>query len=167
MASSVTWYFDSTEKSRLCKRSSRPSGTDSRSRRPRGPLGRAGTAAPLLMYGHDAGMSFARDPAGWLEETPASRDRLFLRTPQGRDLSYAALRRTVRPNCLCFESARCAAGRPHRRPSRQVPGSGPALCGLPAVGAVFVPINVANTPTKSSIFARFAAARGGGFGRKT
>jgi malonyl-CoA/methylmalonyl-CoA synthetase len=104
------------------------------------------------MLWHDAGMSFARDPAGWFEETPGRANRLFLRTPQGRDLSYAALR---------AQSGRIASALKQRgalpgdRIAVQVDKSPEAVLLYVAclrLGAVFVPINVANTPNEVEYF---------------
>ena len=90
-------------------------------------------------------MSFARDPADWLEETPSRANRLFLRTPHGRSLSYAALRE---------QSGRIASALiqrgllPGDRIAVQVDKSPEAVVLYVAclrLGAVFVPINVANT----------------------
>jgi len=99
-----------------------------------------------------AGMSFARDPAGWLEETPGRANRVFLRTPQGRDLSYAALRE---------QSGRIASALiqrgvlPGDRIAVQVDKSPEAVLLYVAclrLGAVFVPINVANTSNEVEYF---------------
>ena len=104
-------------------------------------------------------MSFARDPAGWLEETPARANRLFLRTPQGRDLSYAALRE---------QSGRIASALSQRgalpgdRIAVQVDKSPEAVLLYAAclrLGAVFVPINVANTPNEVEYFLRDSQPR--------
>jgi acyl-CoA synthetase (AMP-forming)/AMP-acid ligase II len=37
-------------------------------------------------------MSFATDPAAWVEQTPGRAQHVFLKTLQGREISYAALR---------------------------------------------------------------------------
>src|SRR3984885_11809058 len=106
------------------------------------------------MLWHDAGMSLARDPADWLEETPSRANRLFLRTPQGRSLSYAMLRE---------QSGRIAAALiqrgvlPGDRIAVQVDKSPEAVLLYVAclrLGAVFVPINVANTPNEVEHFLR-------------
>src|ERR1700722_5871945 len=105
------------------------------------------------------GMSFARDPAGWLEETPSRANRVFLRTPQGRDLSYAALRE---------QSGRIASALiqrgvlPGDRIAVQVDKSPEAVLLYVAclrLGAVFVPINVANTPNEVEYFLRDSRPR--------
>jgi malonyl-CoA/methylmalonyl-CoA synthetase len=105
-----------------------------------------------MCYGMMPGMSFERDPAGWLEETPSRANRVFLRTPQGRDLSYAALRE---------QSGRIASALiqrgvlPGDRIAVQVDKSPEAVLLYVAclrLGAVFVPINVANTPNEVEYF---------------
>src|ERR1700733_1944942 len=111
------------------------------------------------MLWHDAGMSLARDPADWLEETPSRANRLFLRTPQGRSLSYAMLRE---------QSGRIAAALiqrvvlPGDRIAVQVDKSPEAVLLYVAClrsGAVFVPINVANTPNEVDYFLRDSQPR--------
>jgi malonyl-CoA/methylmalonyl-CoA synthetase len=104
-------------------------------------------------------MSFARDPVGWLEETPSRANRPFLRTPQGRDLNYAA---------LCEQSGRIASALMHRgvlpgeRVAVQVDKSPEAVLLYVAclrMGAVFVPINIANTPNEVEYFLRDSRPR--------
>src|SRR5271154_310970 len=87
------------------------------------------------------------DPAAWIDS--AARDqphRLFLKTPSGREISYASLR---------DQSGRFAAALMRRgvesgdRVAVQVEKSAEAVLLYIAclrMGAVFVPINVANTP---------------------
>src|ERR1700730_9322421 len=90
-------------------------------------------------------MSFATDPSGWVEETPGGAQRVFLKTSQGREVSYAALRE---------QSGRIASALtrrgllPGERIAVQVDKSAEAVVLYVAclrLGAVFVPINVANT----------------------
>jgi malonyl-CoA/methylmalonyl-CoA synthetase len=97
-------------------------------------------------------MSFASDPAGWVERSGGSENHVFLRTPQGREVSYAALRE---------DSGRVAAAliqrgvRPGDRVAVQVDKSVEAVLLYVAclrLGAVFVPINVANTPNEVEYF---------------
>jgi malonyl-CoA/methylmalonyl-CoA synthetase len=95
------------------------------------------------------------DPAHWIES--AARDqpnRPFIKTPAGRELSYAA---------LLDESARYAAALVGRgvvsgdRVAVQVDKSAEAVVLYVAclrLGAVFVPINVANTPNEVDFFLR-------------
>jgi len=88
------------------------------------------------------------DPIDWIEEGARRSDRLFLRTPEGRNVSYCALRE---------QSGRIAAALMQRgvesgdRVAVQVDKSAEAVFLYIAclrVGAVFVPINVANTPNE-------------------
>src|ERR1700682_3862175 len=94
-----------------------------------------------------------RDPADWVER--AARDqphRSFLRTPTGRELTYASLRE---------QSGRFAAAlirrgvAPGDRVAVQVDKSVDAVLLYLAclrMGAVFVPINTANTPDEVGYF---------------
>jgi malonyl-CoA/methylmalonyl-CoA synthetase len=97
-------------------------------------------------------MKFARDPIKWVDEAAALPQRLFLRTPQGRDISYAALRE------LSGRMAAALQGRgvqPGDRVAVQVEKSAEAVFLYVAclrMGAVFVPINVANTPNEVEYF---------------
>jgi non-ribosomal peptide synthetase component E (peptide arylation enzyme) len=104
-------------------------------------------------------MSFAGDPAGWFEQPPGCANSLFLRTPQGRDLSYAELRE---------KSGRIASALSQRgalpgdRIAVQVDKSPEAVLLYAAclrLGAVFVPINVANTPNEVEYFLRDSQIR--------
>jgi malonyl-CoA/methylmalonyl-CoA synthetase len=97
-------------------------------------------------------MSFATDPITWLEAAAALPQRPFLRTPQGRTVSYAA---------LCELSGRMAAALQERgvcpgdRVAVQVEKSAEAVFLYVAclrMGAVFVPINVANTANEVEYF---------------
>ncbi|HME41072.1 MAG TPA: AMP-binding protein [Steroidobacteraceae bacterium] len=105
-------------------------------------------------------MPAALDPAEWIES--AARDqpqRPFLKTPAGQEITYAALHE---------QSARYAAalmGRgvvPGDRVAAQVDKSAEAVLLYVAclrVGAVFVPINVANTPSEVDYFLRDSRPR--------
>jgi malonyl-CoA/methylmalonyl-CoA synthetase len=100
------------------------------------------------------------DPAAWVES--AARDqpqRLFLKTPAGRELTYASLRE---------QSGRFAAAlmrrgvAPGDRVAVQVDKSAEAVLLYIAclrMGAVFVPINVANTPHEVDYFLRDSQPR--------
>ncbi len=100
------------------------------------------------------------DPAEWIES--AARDqphRLFLKTPTGRELSYASLR---------DQSGRFAAALMRRgvvtgdRVAAQVDKSVEAVLLYLAclrMGAVFVPINTANTPNEVDYFLRDSQPR--------
>jgi malonyl-CoA/methylmalonyl-CoA synthetase len=99
-------------------------------------------------------MTFARDPIQWVEEAATLPERLFLRTEQGREVNYTALREL---------SGRMAGAltrlgvRPGDRVAVQVEKSAEAVFLYIAclrMGAVFVPINVANTANEVEYFLR-------------
>jgi malonyl-CoA/methylmalonyl-CoA synthetase len=99
------------------------------------------------------------DPADWVEQSPSSARRVFLKTPQGRNLSYAALRE---------QSGRIASALMQRgalpgdRIAVQVDKSVEAVLLYVAclrLGAVFVPINVANTSNEVEYFLRDSQPR--------
>jgi malonyl-CoA/methylmalonyl-CoA synthetase len=98
-------------------------------------------------------MSSVVDPADWVDNAVRRQpQRVFLRTPQGRALSYAALRdQTTR-----FASALAARGViPGDRVAVQIDKSVDAVLLYIAclrMGAVFVPINVANTANEVDYF---------------
>ena len=100
-----------------------------------------------------------RDPIDWIEEAGRRSDRLFIRTLEGRDFSYAALRE---------QSGRIAAALLQRgvqsgdRVAVQVDKSAEAVFLYVAclrIGAVFVPINVANTPNEVEYYLRDSQPR--------
>jgi malonyl-CoA/methylmalonyl-CoA synthetase len=99
-------------------------------------------------------MTFARDPIQWVEEAAAVPGRIFLRTPQGGLVSYAALREQSGR----MAGALAALGvQPGDRVAVQVEKSAEAVFLYVAclrMGAVFVPINVANTPNEVEYFLR-------------
>jgi malonyl-CoA/methylmalonyl-CoA synthetase len=105
-------------------------------------------------------MPSATDPAHWIEST--ARDaphRVFIKTPEGRDLSYASLHdRSGR-----FAAALMERGvQPGDRVAVQVDKSMEAVLLYLAclrMGAVFVPINIANTPNEVGYFLRDAQPR--------
>src|SRR5258708_27297439 len=109
---------------------------------------------------HTVTMVSAIDPAEWIES--AARDqphRLFLKTPTGRELSYASLR---------DQSGRFAAALMRRggvtrdRVAAQVDKSVEAVLlylRCLRMGAVFVPINTANTPNEVDYFLRDSQPR--------
>jgi malonyl-CoA/methylmalonyl-CoA synthetase len=98
-------------------------------------------------------MSFAKDPAHWVEAA-ARPQRLFLKTPEGRNVSYAGLREQSGR----FASALIQQGvQPGDRVAAQVEKSAEAVLLYVAclrLGAVYVPINVANTPNEVEYFLR-------------
>jgi malonyl-CoA/methylmalonyl-CoA synthetase len=104
-------------------------------------------------------MSFATDPAGWVEQISGSAQHVFLRTSQGREISYAALRE---------QSGRIARAlmrrgvTPGERIAVQVDKSAEAVLLYVAclrLGAVFVPINAANTPNEVDYLLRDSRPR--------
>jgi malonyl-CoA/methylmalonyl-CoA synthetase len=105
-------------------------------------------------------MSSAKDPADWIDDGARSGPhRPFLRTPEGRELSYAGLRdQTTR-----FASALTARGVTRGdRVAAQVDKSVDAVLLYLAcldLGAVFVPINVANTENEVDHFLRDSGPR--------
>jgi malonyl-CoA/methylmalonyl-CoA synthetase len=105
-------------------------------------------------------MSSAKDPADWIGDGARSDpSRPFLRTPEGRALSYAGLAdQTAR-----FASALTARGVAQGdRVAAQVDKSVEAVLLYLAcldLGAVFVPINVANTENEVDYFLRDSGPR--------
>ncbi len=105
-------------------------------------------------------MSFAIDPAEWVEQAAlASPHRVFIKTLDGRSYTYADLRE---------QSARIAAAlaelgvAPGDRVAAQVDKSAAAVLLYIAclrMGAVYVPINVANTPNEVDYFLRDSRPR--------
>jgi len=105
-------------------------------------------------------MSTVKDPADWVDDAARDRPReLFLKTPAGRQYSYAALR---------DDSSRFAAVLMRRgvvpgdRVAVQVEKSAEAVLLYVAclrLGAAFVPINVANTPNEVDYFLRDSQPR--------
>jgi malonyl-CoA/methylmalonyl-CoA synthetase len=105
-------------------------------------------------------MPFARDPAAWIEEAAQRRpDQLFLKIPDGRCFTYAE---------LYEQSGRMAAALaglgvlPGDRVAVQVDKSPEAVLLYAAclrLGAVFVPINVANTSNEVDYFLRDSQPR--------
>jgi malonyl-CoA/methylmalonyl-CoA synthetase len=109
--------------------------------------------------GSMSAMMISGDPIDWIEAAGGRSERLFLRTPEGRNYSYAA---------LCEHSARIAAVLMQRgvqsgdRVAVQVDKSPEAVFLYVAclrMGAVFVPINVANTPNEVEYFLRDSQPR--------
>lgn len=104
-------------------------------------------------------MMLARDPIDWIEAAQRRSDRLFLRTLEGRDFSYAALDE---------QSGRIAGALQRRgvqsgdRVAVQVDKSAEAVFLYVAclrIGAAFVPINVANTPNEVEYYLRDSQPR--------
>jgi malonyl-CoA/methylmalonyl-CoA synthetase len=105
-------------------------------------------------------MLTALDPADWIES--AARDqpqRPFIKTPAGRELNYAELRE--QSGRFAAALRRRGAG-PGDRVAVQVDKSVEAVLLYLAclrMGAVFVPINVANTPSEVDYFLRDSQPR--------
>jgi malonyl-CoA/methylmalonyl-CoA synthetase len=105
-------------------------------------------------------MATVMDPGDWVDDAARNHSaRLFLRTSAGREYSYASLR---------HESGRFAAALMRRgvvpgdRVAVQVDKSAEAVLLYIAclrMGAVFVPINVANTPNEVDYFLRDSQPR--------
>jgi malonyl-CoA/methylmalonyl-CoA synthetase len=100
------------------------------------------------------------DPADWIDNAARNRPgHLFLRTPEGLELTYEALRHQTGR----FASALKARGVvPGDRVAVQVDKSADAVLLYIAclrMGAVFVPINVANTANEVDYFLRDARPR--------
>jgi malonyl-CoA/methylmalonyl-CoA synthetase len=104
-------------------------------------------------------MPSARDPIDWIEMAAGHAQRPFLKLPDGRDFSYAA---------LLEQSGRIASAlvergvEPGDRVAAQIDKSAEAIFLYVAClrsGAVFVPINVANTPNEVEYFLRDSRPR--------
>jgi malonyl-CoA/methylmalonyl-CoA synthetase len=104
--------------------------------------------------------AFATDPADWIESAARDRpQRPFLKTLAGRELDYAALRDESRRFAAALMQRGVAAG---DRVAVQVDKSAEAVLLYVAclrLGAVFVPINVANTPGEVEYFLRDSQPR--------
>ncbi len=104
-------------------------------------------------------MPFATDPIDWFEAATDRSHRSFLRTPEGGEFSYAALlERSGR-----IAAALAARGvQPGDRVAVQVDKSSEAVFLYVAclrMGAVFVPVNVANTASEVEYFLRDSQPR--------
>jgi malonyl-CoA/methylmalonyl-CoA synthetase len=102
-----------------------------------------------------AGAPSDTDPSAWIESAAAAHpERTFLRTPQGERLSYAQLREAT----ARYAAALSELGvRPGERVAVQVEKSPQAVLLYLAclrLGAVFVPINVANALQEIEYFLR-------------
>jgi malonyl-CoA/methylmalonyl-CoA synthetase len=104
-------------------------------------------------------MTSASDPYDWIEQTPHHSNQAFLRTLDGHNYNYAALGE---------QSGRIAGALRQRgvqsgdRVAVQVDKSAEAIFLYIAclrLGAVFVPINVANTPNEVDYYLRDAQPR--------
>jgi malonyl-CoA/methylmalonyl-CoA synthetase len=96
----------------------------------------------------------ARDPIQWIDEAAALPERLFLKTAQGREVSYRVLRELSGRMAGALSSL---GVQPGDRVAVQVEKSAEAVFLYIAclrMGAVFVPINVANTANEVEYFLR-------------
>jgi malonyl-CoA/methylmalonyl-CoA synthetase len=104
-------------------------------------------------------MSLRKDPSDWIEEAAHLPHRLFLRTPAGREIGYAELREQSGR----IASALTARGvLPGDRVAAQVDKSPEAVLLYVAclrLGAIFVPINGANTSNEVEYFLRDSQPR--------
>src|SRR3984893_14044123 len=104
-------------------------------------------------------MSLRKDPRYWIEEAAPLPHRLFLRTPAGREIGYAELREQSGR----IASALTARGvLPGDRVAAQVDKSPEAVLLYVAclrLGAIFVPINGANTSNEVEYFLRDSQPR--------
>jgi malonyl-CoA/methylmalonyl-CoA synthetase len=109
---------------------------------------------------HDDAMIFARDAIQWIDEAATAHPRqLFLSTPEGREVSYAALRELSGRMAGALEGL---GVHPGDRVAVQVEKSVEAVLLYLAclrMGAVFVPINVANTANEVEYFLRDSRPR--------
>jgi malonyl-CoA/methylmalonyl-CoA synthetase len=100
------------------------------------------------------------DPAGWVERAACDRPHsLFLKTPAGRELTYASLREQSGRFAAALMRLKLAPG---DRVAVQVDKSVDAVLLYVAclrMGAVFVPVNVANTSNEVDYFLRDSAPK--------
>jgi malonyl-CoA/methylmalonyl-CoA synthetase len=99
-------------------------------------------------------MPFAKDPSDWIDEAASRSNRLFLKTPGGPDVSYAVLRE--QSGRIASALIQCGV-QPGDRVAAQIDKSPEAVFLYVAclrMGAVFVPINVANTRNEVEYFLR-------------
>jgi malonyl-CoA/methylmalonyl-CoA synthetase len=105
-------------------------------------------------------MSTAVDPADWIDEAARTLpNQTFLKTPEGRHLTYAALREQ---SARIVSALTRLGALPGDRVAVQVDKSTDAVLLYIAclrLGAVFVPINVANTPSEVDYFLRDSRPR--------
>jgi malonyl-CoA/methylmalonyl-CoA synthetase len=104
-------------------------------------------------------MSLLKDPTDWIDEAASPSNRLFLKTPGGSDFSYASLRE--QSGRIASALIQCGV-QPGDRVAAQVDKSAEAIFLYVAclrMGAVFVPINVANTANEVEYFLRDSQPR--------
>ena len=104
-------------------------------------------------------MSLWKDPSDWIDEAADLPHRLFLRTPAGRNIGYAELREQSGRIALALRSRGVLPG---DRVAAQVDKSPEAVLLYVAclrMGAIFVPINTANTTNEVEHFLRDSQPR--------
>lgn len=104
-------------------------------------------------------MTVARDPIQWVDEAASLPGHTFLSTPQGCNVSYVALRQLSGRMAAALKER---AVQPGDRVAVQVEKSAEAVFLYVAclrMGAIFVPINVANTPAEVEYFLRDSRPR--------
>jgi malonyl-CoA/methylmalonyl-CoA synthetase len=104
-------------------------------------------------------MIFAKDPIDWIDEAAQLPNRPFLKTSEGPDVSYAALRQSTGRIAAALHER---GVQPGDRVAVQVEKSADAVFLYIAclrMGAVFVPINVANTPNEVEYFLKDSSPR--------
>src|SRR3984957_15994339 len=104
-------------------------------------------------------MTFAGDPSDWIERAARRSERLFLRTPEGRNFTYAALSEQSGRFAEALQQRGVQSG---DRVAVQVDKSPEAVFLYVAclrMGAVFVPINVANTANEVEYYLRDSQPR--------
>ncbi len=103
-------------------------------------------------------MPSVSDPADWVDDAARRHpQQVFLRTPDGTEVSYAALRERTGRFLAALRRGGVMAG---DRVAVQVEKSADAVFLYVAclrLGAVFVPINVATPPPRSYIFCAIAS----------
>jgi malonyl-CoA/methylmalonyl-CoA synthetase len=104
-------------------------------------------------------MIFAKDPIDWIDEAAQLPNRPFLKTSEGQDISYAAMRERTGKIAAALRER---GVQPGDRVAVQVEKSADAVFLYLAclrMGAVFVPINVANTPNEVEYFLKDSSPR--------
>src|ERR1700744_4191976 len=104
-------------------------------------------------------MTISRDPSRWIEDAAALPTRVFLNTAEGRQVSYRAL---LESSGRMANALKTLGVKPGDRVAAQIEKSPEAVFLYVAclrMGAVFVPINVANTVNEVEYFLRDSRPR--------
>jgi malonyl-CoA/methylmalonyl-CoA synthetase len=99
-------------------------------------------------------MSFSEDPSAWIDRAAGRSNRIFLKKPGGPGINYASLRE--QSGRIASALIQCGV-QPGDRVAAQIDKSPEAIFLYVAclrMGAVFVPINVANTRNEVEYFLR-------------